>query len=557
MRPLRFHPRFKPVLWGGERLRPFLGHAPSQEPTGEAWLLSDVRGAESITHGGPDDGRTLRDLMDRSGEEILGRSAPQAGRFPLLLKLLDAEQTLSVQVHPDDAMARRLEPDTPGLGKTEAWVVLGVEPHGMVYAGLRDGVGRATFDLALDDGTLADLLREHRPEIGDTIFLPAGAVHAIGGGLMIFEVQQTSDITYRLFDWNRVDPLSGKARELHTDKGRICSDVAMRPDVLKPRPGMACEPLVSCEQFRLCRRRAKAVTPIAANGYCRVLALVDGAAKLDDAHHSEPMRLGRGGVSPGLGGRGRGRAVRCGGGDVARGRRAGAPVSRSIDLSADLGEGAGSDAQIMPLISMAHVGCAAHAADPREVERTIRLALKHGVRIGAHPAYPDAANFGRTRLDIPLSQLTRSLHRQVGLVVGLAKYHGADVAALKPHGALYHAAADDPAISSLILDVADAFGLALVGPPRCPLADASASRGLEYLGEGFADRRYGPDGRLLPRSDPNAVIRDGSQAAAQCLKLLGDPLIRTICVHGDSPGAANLLRELRAELAAVGVEVRA
>ena len=227
--PLRFAPIFKTALWGGEQLRPMLGATPSPEPTGEAWLLSDVPGSETVVSEGPLTGKTLGELIVLFPDRLLGRSALAGSRFPLLLKFIEAKQNLSVQVHPNDAQAKRLEPEGPSSGKTEAWVILKAQPESLIYAGLNSGVTRQSFEQALRTGKVLDTLHQFHAKPGESIFLKAGTVHAIGAGLMLFEIQQTSDITYRLFDWERVDSKTGKPRTLHLEKSLECADFAAGP----------------------------------------------------------------------------------------------------------------------------------------------------------------------------------------------------------------------------------------------------------------------------------------------------------------------------------------
>jgi mannose-6-phosphate isomerase len=230
--PLRFEPIFKPAIWGGRRLADMFPGAPAEGPIGEAWILSDHGDDVSVVADGPLKGTTLRELMRDRREELLGPSLVHHEAFPLLLKVIDARENLSVQVHPDDSLAKSLA-GVP-RGKTEAWVVLHAEPGSRIYAGLKEGVDRPRLERAIADGTVADCLHSFEPTVGDCVYLPAGTVHALGGGITIFEVQQTSDTTYRLFDWNRVDAKTGKARDLHIGQALECIDFARGP----ARPGI-------------------------------------------------------------------------------------------------------------------------------------------------------------------------------------------------------------------------------------------------------------------------------------------------------------------------------
>src|SRR5262245_43683451 len=226
--PLRFEPIFKPALWGGSRLRSLFGAPPTDEPTGEAWVLSDFGDDISVVAEGPWAGTTLRQLMEENPQRIVGSAPTANGRFPLLLKFIHARYPLSVQVHPSDAKARELE-GPAAVGKTEAWVVLEAAPSSRLYTGLNPGVTPDQLGDAIQTGKVEDLLYMHEALSGDCVFLQAGTVHAIGAGVLLFEVQQSSDLTYRLYDWGRVDPKTGNSRELHVEKGLASADFSAGP----------------------------------------------------------------------------------------------------------------------------------------------------------------------------------------------------------------------------------------------------------------------------------------------------------------------------------------
>ena len=293
--PLRFAPIFKPAIWGGTALRPMFGQAGSAEAEGEAWVLSDQGDSQSVVAEGPLKGRTLRELMVTHEREILGDASLSAGRFPLLLKFLDARQALSVQVHPDDHRAKLMEPSSAGLGKTEAWVILQKDPGALLYSGLKKGVDSAAFQSALQGGTLPDVMHTFSPDIGDCVFLEAGTIHAIGAGLLLFEVQQTSDITYRLYDWGRVDARTGKPRQLHIEQSLTCTDVERGPcGPVRPLPiaGEKREQLVSCRYFTLDRHQGSEPMTVGASGQCRIAVAVEGKATLEHAGTKYPMKPG-------------------------------------------------------------------------------------------------------------------------------------------------------------------------------------------------------------------------------------------------------------------------
>jgi mannose-6-phosphate isomerase len=210
--PFVFQPIFKDRIWGGRELeRLYAKKIPAGQPIGEAWEISDRPGDTSVIANGPFAGKNLSWLMKNHAAEILGGAKPATeGRFPLLCKILDARQKLSLQVHPPAEAAAKLN----GEPKTEMWFVADAAPEASLYAGLKRGVTRVEFEKKISDGSVADCFHRIPVQAGDTMFLPSGRVHAIGDGLVIFEIQQNSDTTYRVFDWNRVG-LDGKPRALH------------------------------------------------------------------------------------------------------------------------------------------------------------------------------------------------------------------------------------------------------------------------------------------------------------------------------------------------------
>lgn len=209
--PLTFHPIFKERVWGGRNLeRLFDKKLPPGPPIGESWEISDRPGDVSIVANGPLAGKDLHWLVENHRAELLGDAKLQGGRFPLLIKLLDAQEKLSLQVHPPAHKAAELGGDP----KTEMWFIADAAPGAELYVGLKRGVTKAAFEQKIRDGSVADCFHRVGVRPGDAMFLPSGRVHAIGAGLVIFEIQQNSDTTYRVFDWNRVG-LDGKPREMH------------------------------------------------------------------------------------------------------------------------------------------------------------------------------------------------------------------------------------------------------------------------------------------------------------------------------------------------------
>jgi mannose-6-phosphate isomerase len=220
--PLKLSARLHPRIWGGRQLADYGKRLPSDEPYGEAWEVHD----SALIEGGPYAGRTLGDLLAVHGTALVGQGFDPAEGFPLLVKLLDAQDWLSIQVHPDDEQARALEGDP--RGKTEAWIVLEAAPGARLVIGVQPGTTRQELASAIRQGTLESLLVYVEARSGDVLYMPAGTIHAIGPGLTIYEVQQSSDITYRLYDWGRMG-LDGQPRPLHIDKAAQVANLHSLP----------------------------------------------------------------------------------------------------------------------------------------------------------------------------------------------------------------------------------------------------------------------------------------------------------------------------------------
>jgi mannose-6-phosphate isomerase len=231
--PLMFRPIFKERVWGGRNLERLYGKLlPAGVRVGESWEITDrPEGISQITNGALA-GRDLRWLMENHPRELLGPAKAVRGRFPLLVKILDAQERLSLQVHPPAGLAA----DLAGEPKTEMWYVASATASAELYVGLRRGVTREEFERRLREGTVAECFHRHRVRAGDVMFLPGGRVHGIGGGNVIFEIQQNSDTTYRVFDWDRVG-LDGKPRELHLAQSLACIDFNdQEPALIRPAP---------------------------------------------------------------------------------------------------------------------------------------------------------------------------------------------------------------------------------------------------------------------------------------------------------------------------------
>jgi mannose-6-phosphate isomerase len=247
--PVVFEPLFKPKPWGGRRLATLLNKTlPADTPIGESWELVSLPGVESRVRDGPLAGRTLHDLVQVWGRDLLGDADLIDGRFPLLVKFLDATEPLSVQVHPSTG---------PGA-KEEAWYVIHADPGSKLFAGLKDGVGPEEVARVANTPNMADVLRVWDGRPGDCYYLPSGTLHALGAGLVVAEVQTPSDVTYRAYDWGRVG-LDGRPRELHVEKALANIRYEVTAKMISPQAVRARAPfgevtrLLTCERFGLDR----------------------------------------------------------------------------------------------------------------------------------------------------------------------------------------------------------------------------------------------------------------------------------------------------------------
>ncbi len=293
--PLRFEPIYQYRLWGGRRLADWLdAPLPGDGPIGEAWLLSDRDEYPSRVAEGPLKGLTISQLMEQSADMILGRLAPRFARFPLLLKLLDVSGMLSVQVHPPDA-ALDLIPkgDT---GKTEAWVVLEAAAESRVYAGLKPGTTPADLR-ALSKQSVDEYLASFTPVRGQAILIEAGTVHALGQGVVVFEIQENSDITFRLFDWDHTDPRTGHPRALQVEQALACIDFAQgavgpAAPVAEALESATRERLLDCSHFQVWRIESAAPFPVGAPGVPHILVCIGGGGHIEQAGRDFAMEKG-------------------------------------------------------------------------------------------------------------------------------------------------------------------------------------------------------------------------------------------------------------------------
>jgi mannose-6-phosphate isomerase len=283
--PLRFEPIYQYRLWGGRRLSGLLSAPlPGDGPIGEAWLLSDRDDHQSKVANGPLKGRTIGNMMDQFREPLMGKLASRFRRFPLLLKFLDAREMLSVQVHPSDAHPELIP--AGDTAKTEAWVVIEAGNGSRIYAGLKPGTTSSDLLHSIANGTIADHLVCIAPKAGDAVFIPAGTVHTLGGDVVVFEVQQNSDVTFRLYDWGHVDAKTGQPRPLQVDQALASIDFTestgglVTPFVVTTTP-VERERLFDCEHFLLWRLRGESPFDVGAAEMPRVLVCIEGSGWID------------------------------------------------------------------------------------------------------------------------------------------------------------------------------------------------------------------------------------------------------------------------------------
>jgi mannose-6-phosphate isomerase len=289
--PLRFEPIYQYRLWGGRRLASLLtAQLPGDGPIGETWVLSDREDHPSRVVNGSLKGQTIGQVLEQFPEQVMGKFAGRFRRFPLLLKFLDAREMLSVQVHPSD----------PETGKTEAWVVLEAGATSRIYAGLKPSTTEADLRQALSNGSVTDRLACFHPKPGDAVILPAGTVHSLGGGVVAFEVQQNSDVTFRLFDWNRIDSRTGQPRPLQVDQALASINFAERAGglvtpVVEATSPVSREKVFHCDYFWLSRLRGEnPFTVGTAAGVPSVLVCIAGTGQIE--HSGVTYEAGKGDV---------------------------------------------------------------------------------------------------------------------------------------------------------------------------------------------------------------------------------------------------------------------
>ncbi len=293
--PLKFDPIYQYRIWGGRRLSKLLTKPlPENELTGEAWILSDRDDHPSKVTNGPLAGKTIKELFEQLPYELMGQYVNRFKRFPLLLKFLDCQQVLSVQVHPADDEKKYIPQGENG--KTEAWVVLETGDDAIIYAGLRPGTNEATIRESLGKHNIAEDLACFKPDVGDCVLIKAGTVHTLGD-VVVFEVQENSDVTYRLYDWDRVDEKTGKPRDLQVEEAIACIDFS-KTDICPVTPQVEvaerilCEKLVEDEHFSLWRNTGSTTFMVGKENTPHVLICIEGHGELESNNEFYPLKKG-------------------------------------------------------------------------------------------------------------------------------------------------------------------------------------------------------------------------------------------------------------------------
>src|SRR5258708_38341804 len=293
--PLTSLPICKERGWGGRKLEEFYQKPlPPRVPIGESWEISDRPGDVSVIANGPLAGKDVHWLLENHGREVLGTAPPRQVRFPLRIKILDAQEKLSLQVHRPQARASELG----GEPKSEMWYIADAAPRAELYVGLKQGVPREEFERKIRDGTVAECFHRLEVEPGDAMFLPSGRVHAIGAGLVIFEIQQNSDTTYRVFDWNRLG-LDGKPRELHIAQSLASINFNdFEPPLIREefrqlgaenKRTLVRDPLFTVEEWRMGDGATSALQP----GKMQILAVLAGRLDVSEDGTSVPLTAGQ------------------------------------------------------------------------------------------------------------------------------------------------------------------------------------------------------------------------------------------------------------------------
>lgn len=279
--PIKFKPYLKTVIWGGEKICEYKEITRQAPNIGESWEITAMPGCVSVVEDGCYKTKTITSLIDEYKEDLLGKKVLEkySGRFPLLIKFIDASDNLSVQVHPNDALAKKRYNE---LGKTEMWYIISTDENAKIYAGLKNRITPEEYEKRVTDNTFMETIQEYESYPGDVFFLPGGTVHSIGAGNLLAEIQVASDITYRIYDYDRKDK-NGNPRELHTELAKeaidynICGDLRL----LSPASDDEDTNLISCQHFKVKRiscNGKKSVDPI--DGSFSILMCIDGHGKV-------------------------------------------------------------------------------------------------------------------------------------------------------------------------------------------------------------------------------------------------------------------------------------
>ena len=283
LKPFKFEPYLKSVLWGGEKIAKYKGIVTDQHNIGESWEISGVDGHESVVAEGDDKGLNLRQIIEKYKGDLVGNAvyAKYGDTFPLLVKIIDAKGDLSVQVHPDDTLAKARH---NSYGKTEMWYIIDAEEGAPIYAGLSKQITPEEYEKLVAENAIMDVIARHDSHAGELFFLPAGRIHAIGAGNLLAEIQQTSDITYRVYDFDRRDA-NGNPRELHTEQAKDAIDYTVYPEYKSEydRNGKSATPLVKCQYFDVKREIIDGVSTIdASTDSFMIIMCLDGEATITD-----------------------------------------------------------------------------------------------------------------------------------------------------------------------------------------------------------------------------------------------------------------------------------
>ena len=302
--PLKFRPILKSAIWGGEKIAPLKGIVTDQTQIGESWEISGVPGNESVVDGGQEDGKSLPALIKEYGASLVGEENFRrfGTTFPLLVKIIDAAGDLSVQVHPDDELAAKRH---NSLGKTEMWYIMDTDPDANIYAGLSQSITPDDYITLVNEKKIMDVVARHKSHPGDVFFLPAGRIHAIGAGNLLCEIQETSDITYRVYDFDRRDAKTGLPRELHVDLAKDAINYTVYPSYVTKAGEMhdGVAELVKCSHFdvRLITVNGTKTLDLSATPSFMTLTCTDGNCTItDDRGNTIELRRGQSALVPAM-----------------------------------------------------------------------------------------------------------------------------------------------------------------------------------------------------------------------------------------------------------------